>query len=227
MYCSKCGAAVPAGAAFCSACGQSTGGPVAGLTQTGAAQTQAGTAQPQPGVLPQSGVLPPQPVRPMAIGGVLYAGFWLRVVAAIIDNLILGVPMGFLFLLLFAGTMPMLMRGAQEGNPMGTMMVFLPRFATLGVVVIVGRWLYWSLMEASEWQATLGKKALGLYVTDLEGKRATFGRTSARFWAGRGISVVPYLGGLYYLIDCIMVAFTEQKQAIHDSIANCLVLRKA
>lgn len=220
MYCSKCGAAVPAGAAFCSACGQSTGGPGAVLTQTSAVETQPGALQ------PQAGALPPQPVRPAAMTGVLYAGFWLRVVAAIIDNLILGVPMTFLFLLLFAGTFPMLMRGAQ-GNPMGTMMVFLPRFATLGVIWLIGRWLYWSLMEASEWQATLGKKALGLYVTDLEGKRTTFGRTSARFWAGRGISIVPYLGGLYYLIDCIVVAFTEQKQAIHDSIANCLVLRKA
>lgn len=220
MFCSKCGTAVPAGAAFCSACGQSTGGSVA-------VQTQPGPVQPEPGVQLQLGALPPQPARPVAVGGFLYAGFWLRVVAAVIDNLILGVPMGFLFLLLFAGSMPMLMRGAQEGNPMGTMMVFLPRFATLGVIWIVGRWLYWSLMEASEWQATLGKKALGLYVTDLEGRRATFGRTTARFWAGRGISVVPSLGGLYYAIDCIMVAFTEQKQAIHDSIANCLVLRKA
>ena len=208
MFCSKCGAAVPAGAAFCSACGQSTGDPVAVLTQ------------------PTTGVLPPQSVQPAAVTGVLYAGFWLRVVAAIIDNLILGVPMGLLFLLLFAGSIPMLMSGVQ-GNPMTTMMIFFPRFATLGVIWIVGRWLYWSLMEASEWQATLGKKALGLYVTDLEGKRATFGRTSARFWAGRGISIVPYLGGLYYLIDCIMVAFSDQKQAIHDSIANCLVLRKA
>jgi uncharacterized RDD family membrane protein YckC len=211
---------VPAGAAFCSACGQPTGGPVAVLTEASAVQTQPSAVQ------PTIGAPPPRPARPVVIGGVLYAGFWLRVVAAIIDNLILGVPTVFLALLLFAGTMPMLMRGAQ-GNPMATMMIFFPRFATLGVILVIGRWLYWSLMEASEWQATLGKKALGLYVTDLEGKRATFGRTSARFWAGRGISIVPYLGGLYYLIDCIVVAFTEQKQAIHDSIANCLVLRKA
>jgi len=214
MYCSKCGVELAAGAAFCSACGQSTGGAVA-------VQTHPGTAQGLPGALP------PQPARPVSVSGVLYAGFWLRVVAAIIDNLILGVPMGFLFLLIFAGTIPMLMRGAQGGNPMDAMMVFLPRFATLGIVWIVGRWLYWSLMEASEWQATLGKKALGLYVTDMERRRATFGRTSGRFWAGRGMVIVPYVGGLYYLIDCIIVAFTDQKQAIHDSIANCLVLRKA
>ncbi len=209
MYCSRCGAGVPEGAAFCSACGQSTGG------GSVAVQTQPGAPTP----------LPPPP-QPTAAAGVLYAGFWLRVVAAIIDNLILGVPEIFLFFLLFAGTIPALMRGVQ-GNPMATMMIFLPRIATLVVLSVIGRWLYWSLMEASEWQSTLGKKALGLYVTDLEGRHATFGRTSGRFWAGRGISIVPTLGKLYYLIDCIMAGLTERKQALHDSIANCLVLRKA
>lgn len=176
---------------------------------------------------PQAAVPPPPPfAQPVTTTGVLYAGFWLRVVAAIIDNLILGVPSVLLFFLLFAGAMPMLVRGADE-NPMAVMMIFLPRLAMLAVISVVGRWLYWSLMEASDWQATLGKKALGLYVTDLESRRATFGRTSGRFWAGRGISIVPYLGFLYYLIDCILAGLTERKQALHDSIANCLVLRKA
>ncbi|MDE3111233.1 MAG: RDD family protein, partial [Acidobacteriota bacterium] len=45
-------------------------------------------------------------------------------------------------------------------------------------------------------------------------------------WGGRGIGAVPYLGGLYFLISCIMAGFTERKQALHDMIANCLVLRK-
>jgi uncharacterized RDD family membrane protein YckC len=221
MYCSKCGAAVAEGTAFCSACGQPTG--AAAVTQP---QTQPGAMPPAP-MQPQAAVPPAPPhAQPVAATGVLYAGFWLRVVAAIIDNLILGVPTIFLVLLIFAGAMPMFMRGAQE-NPMAVAMVFLPRVAALAVISVVGRWLYWSLMEASEWQATLGKKALGLYVTDLEGRRATFSRTSGRFWAGRGISIVPYLGFLYYLIDCIMAGLTERKQALHDSIANCLVLRKA
>jgi uncharacterized RDD family membrane protein YckC len=210
MYCSKCGAAVPEGAVFCSVCGQSTGSP-------GGVQTQVG-------------VLPPPPPPPQMVASgvrVLYAGFWLRLVAAIIDNLILGVPSVFLFFLLFAGMMPMLMHAGEGGNPTAVVFMFLPRIMALVVISVVGRWLYWSLMEASECQATLGKKALGLYVTDMEGRRTTFGRTSGRFWGGRGISAIPYLGGLYYLIDCIMCGFTERKQALHDMIANCLVLRKA
>lgn len=220
MYCSTCGAALPDGAAFCSACGKQTGTTVA--TDPGPQAGNSGMAPGQPqGVVP----LPPQ-TQPAGGTAILYAGFWLRVVAAIIDNILLAIPEAIVGLFVFAGTFPMMMRSA-EANPMTMTFLFAPRFILLALVIVAGRWLYWASMEASEWQATLGKKALGLYVTDLEGRRTTFGRTSGRFWAGRGISAVPTLGGLYYLIDCIMVAFTERKQALHDQIANCLVLRKA
>lgn len=208
MYCSKCGAAVAEGAAFCAVCGQSTGN--AGGTET------------------QVGVLPPPPLAPQiaAATPVLYAGFWLRVVAAIIDNLVLIIPMGLLYMLIFASTIPMMMR-APDQNPMAVVMFLGPRIFLVVIIGVVIRWLYWAGMESSDWQATLGKKALGLYVTDMEGRRNTFGRTSGRFWSGRGVSWVTPIGGLYYLIDCIMCGFTERKQALHDMIANCLVLRKA
>ncbi|MGH9737939.1 MAG: RDD family protein [Candidatus Acidiferrales bacterium] len=209
MYCSKCGTAVSDGAAFCGACGQSTGA-------TGAVQTQVGVLPPPP--------LPPQAQTAAPIG-VLYAGFWLRVVAAIIDYLILGIPYSAICVAVFAGALPELMR--MQAEPMVVLVTFLPRIIFIAVLYIVGAWLYWAGMEGSKWQATLGKKALGLYVTDMEGHPATFGRTSGRFWAGRGIGIVPYLGGLYFLISCIMAGFTERKQALHDMIANCLVLRKA
>jgi uncharacterized RDD family membrane protein YckC len=207
MYCSKCGANVADNTAFCAACGQ----PVAAA---------GGVAAPPVGVsaapAPQAAALP----------GVLYAGFWLRVVAAIIDYIILGIPLGVIFFLLIAGSIPALVR-MQGQDPFAVMMLILPRFLLIAVISLAASWLYWALLESSEWQATLGKKALGLYVTDMAGRRATFSRTSGRFFAGRGISVVPYLGGLYFLISCIMAGLTEKKQALHDMIANCLVLRKA
>jgi len=205
MYCSKCGGMVPEGAAFCGACGQ----PIAGSVPV---------AAPPPAVgMPPYATPVPQPQ-------VLYAGFWLRFVAAIIDGLILGVPLGLVFLMLFASALPSLTRGA---DPMTVVLTVLPRVLLLLVVSLAGGWLYWALMESSAWQATLGKKVLGLYVTDLAGNRATFGRTSGRFFAGRGIGAVPYLGGLYFLISCITAGLTEKKQALHDMIAGCLVLRKA
>lgn len=210
MFCSKCGAAVTDGAAFCGACGQAT--------------NSESSAQPQVGV--GVGVVPPPPPQTAAGIPVLYAGFWLRVVAAIIDYLIVGIPLGAIFFALIASAMPALVR--MEGqDPMVIAMTILPRILVIAVISLAACWLYWALLESSEWQATLGKKALGLYVTDLEGRRATFGRTSGRFWGGRGIGAVPYLGGLYFLISCIMAGFTEKKQALHDMIANCLVLRKS
>jgi uncharacterized RDD family membrane protein YckC len=213
MHCSKCGASVAQGAAFCGSCGQ----PIVGFNAGGSAAAPY-AASATAGVAPSGARLD-------------YAGFWLRFVAIIIDNLILGVPFGFIFFMFFASMIPTFMRTANA-NPqdpqvaMQMVMTFLPRIFLLIVIGVVASWLYWALMESSSWQATLGKKALGLYVTDLEGNRPTFARASGRFWAGKGIAMVPYAGLLYRLVDCILAGFSERKQALHDMIASCLVLRK-
>ena len=81
------------------------------------------------------------------------------------------------------------------------------------------QWLYFSLTESSSWQATLGKKALGLTVTDLEGRRIGFGRATGRYFA-------KYLSTLILFIGWLMAGFTEKKQALHDMMAGTLVLRK-
>jgi uncharacterized RDD family membrane protein YckC len=57
-------------------------------------------------------------------------------------------------------------------------------------------------------------------VTDLQGRRITFARASGRFFAKIITGLIP-LG-----IGYIMAGFTEKKQALHDMIASCLVLRK-
>lgn len=206
MFCSSCGATVPEASGFCGSCGR----PMVGYNVGQPAAVAAGV-----GTVPMVA----------APAGTLYAGFWLRVVAAIIDGLLLGIPTAVIFFIFFASAIPSLMQHQQD--PMAIVLTILPRLILLVVVYLAGAWLYWALMESSSWQATLGKKALGLYVTDMAGNRATFARTSGRFWAGRGIAMVPYLGGLYFLISCIMAGFTERKQALHDMIANCLVMRKA
>ncbi len=209
MICSSCGAKVADGTAFCGSCGR----PIVGFS--------VGQAAP---VVQSADMAIPLGAVPRAVGAVVYAGFWLRVVAAIIDGLILGVPFAFITFLLIVSALPFI---AQSRDPMTIIATMLPRIMFLAIIYIVGTWLYWSLMESSSWQATLGKKALGLQVTDMAGSRPTFGRTSGRFFAGRGIGIVPYLGALYFLISCIVAGFTERKQALHDMIANCLVVRSA
>jgi uncharacterized RDD family membrane protein YckC len=81
-------------------------------------------------------------------------------------------------------------------------------------------WIYFTLLESSAWQATLGKRTLGLYVTDAEGHRLTFGRAAGR-------NLAKYLSGLILGIGYLMAGFTRRKQALHDLIAGCLVLKKA
>jgi uncharacterized RDD family membrane protein YckC len=87
------------------------------------------------------------------------------------------------------------------------------------LLIIVALWLYYALMESSSKQATLGKLALGIVVTDLNGNRISFGRATGRYF-GKIVS------GMIFAIGYIMAGFTEKKQALHDMIASCLVVLK-
>jgi uncharacterized RDD family membrane protein YckC len=216
MYCSKCGANVPDGAVFCAACGQ----PVPGNS----------AVQPDPRVssapVVDSAVAPvytapvPQTSQmPAAQSSIGYAGFWLRFVAVIIDGILLYFVRKILFMPFGLG---MGMRGMFHGRPPQNINDFIPYiglFIRVAIVSSIIQWLYFSIMESSSWQATLGKKALGLTVTDLEGRRISFGRATGRYFA-------KIISTLILFIGYIMAGFTEKKQALHDIIAGTLVLRK-
>lgn len=88
------------------------------------------------------------------------------------------------------------------------------------IVIIVATWLYFAVMESSPWQATLGKKLLGLHVTDLNGQRLTLGRATGR-------TLAKYLSSMTMGIGYLLCGFTERKQALHDVVAKCLVLRRS
>jgi len=78
-------------------------------------------------------------------------------------------------------------------------------------------WIYEAAMESSSKQATLGKMALGLKVTDEQGRRISFARATARYFS-KFISAILFIG-------YIMAGFTARKQALHDMIAGTLVTR--
>jgi len=135
----------------------------------------------------------------VAGGGELeYAGFWSRVAALIVDNAIVMI--------------------------FGLALLIVAAFLGAGAVVIANlAWilvaiLYWPLMESSERQATIGKQLLGIQVTDGNGARLTFVHSLLRNLA-KIISSLPL--GLGYLL----AAFTARKQALHDLITKCLVVR--
>lgn len=85
------------------------------------------------------------------------------------------------------------------------------------IAVLTG-WLYYALLESSKLQATFGKRWMGLRVADLDGQRIEFRRASLRYW---GQYLSGALGGLGFLI----AAFTPRRQALHDMLAGCVILR--
>ena len=138
-----------------------------------------------------------------------YAGFWLRFAAAILDGIILYI------LGSIAGFIVGLIIGILSlGNDPTTLAALLG-----GLVGLIVGWLYHALQESSSYQATLGKRAVGIVVTDLDGQRISFGTATGRHFA-------KILSGLILLIGYIMAAFTEKKQALHDIMAGTLVVKK-
>jgi uncharacterized RDD family membrane protein YckC len=146
---------------------------------------------------------------------VVYAGFWLRLAAYLIDNLLLGFVLGNLLL------RPLMGRpgGIPADDPWFLFTNRSPQVTALILLFLMGNWVYFSMSESSAWRATLGKKALGLEVVDLEGKRISFARASGRFFA-------KILSSMTFLIGFLMAGFTQKKQALHDLVAGCVVIRK-
>jgi uncharacterized RDD family membrane protein YckC len=158
-----------------------------------------------------------------------YAGFWIRLVAGIIDLILLVVPFA-VFISFFAAATGISnpFFNHRAGTPLNeTLTQSGPTFLFICLCFFaVESWLYFALSESSHWQATLGKRFLGLYVADGAGKPIDFWRASLRFCSGRLLALVPVLGGYYFVIDCLYVGLTPSKRAIHDRLSGCLVLRE-
>jgi uncharacterized RDD family membrane protein YckC len=226
VFCSKCGTNLADNATFCSNCGAQIGA-TSGLAPSGTPPSHLSSAAPAPVVAnAYAGSVPPVYVQPgyVPVAQVAYAGFWLRVLAYLIDTIILGV---FAIPILIGGAMllgigGMIARMPHNQDPFENGLP--PAFAlflTLCVGVgIFGTWLYFALLESSEWQGTAGKKALGLIVTDMAGQRVSFMRATGRHFGKIVTSFIP-LG-----IGYAMAGFTQKRQALHDMIASTLVLRK-
>lgn len=148
-------------------------------------------------------MLPPRPA---------FAGFWLRAIACSIDTiLIVGIFM------VGAAFFPTVFEKLLPPATASLMDLPQPPPLMIALLVILGC-LYNTVFEASSWQATPGKRILKLYVTDLRGQRLTFGRALLR-------NLARQISGFFF-IGYLVAGFTEKKQALHDLLAGCLVLRK-
>lgn len=136
-----------------------------------------------------------------------YAGFWMRVVAFFIDSVIVIIaliPIALLF-----GT-------SVFDSVTGTTSYGLPDLVSplVALVYCVG-------FEGSAKQATPGKMAMGLIVTDTNGLRVSYARAFGRY----AMKMIMFLIFLPGVIGLIMVAFTERKQGLQDLVAKTLVVR--
>ncbi len=139
LYCNKCGTTNSVEAQFCSRCGSA-------LNPLPAAQS------------PAAAVAAACPYTPVGAAAVGYGGFWIRVVAFIIDGIIVR-----------AVAWPFSMIFGLGG--------------LAGMLVVFGSWLYEAFMLSSPYQATLGKMIFGMKVTDLSGNRISFARATGRHFA--------------------------------------------
>lgn len=126
-----------------------------------------------------------------------YAGFWLRAIAFVVDHMLLWL-VGFIVLLPFL-----------EYDR------FEEVFEWAGLIL---GWLYFAGFESSHLKATPGKLLLGIEVTDMTGQRLSFLRATGRYLA-------KLISAITLFIGYVMAGFTPRKQALHDMIADCLVVR--
>lgn len=158
------------------------------------------------------------------------AGFLLRFVAYFIDRIIIGfISMAIILpMLAIMGISIFSLSGLksfsefenmEDAEQLAIIMAAIGAYSTLIFISIAVNWLYYALFESSERQATPGKMALGIKVTNLQGNRISFLNATGRYF-GKIIS------GLLFGFGYIMILFTEKKQGLHDLMAGTLVVKK-
>lgn len=149
----------------------------------------------EPPALPE-----PDPAPPVLVWH--HAGLAKRFAAFMIDELILTVALMPVMLIVA------LITGASAGSP---------EAATMNLLRLVATWLYFAWCESSSLRGTIGKRALGLYVTRPHGAELSFGRASARF-------VVKIFGAMAFMIGIFLIAVHPQRQGLHDQVTDTYVV---
>lgn len=141
----------------------------------------------------------------------MYAGFWKRVAAYLIDYVLVMVC-NYLIAFLIGFASAKLLNLQTDDVPAGV--TLLAMLVILGFVL-----LYYVYAESSPWQATVGKRILGIKVTDEHGNRISF-------WRSLGRRAAMAISSFTFLIGYMMCGWTARKQCLHDKIAGCLVVNK-
>jgi uncharacterized RDD family membrane protein YckC len=139
------------------------------------------------------------------------ASFGHRLVAALIDGLLIGVPLSILQAIVDPDRDRFGLWIGIGGDPGSS-----PAFSLLNIVVGV---LYYGLLEGGPTGATIGKRVMGIRVVDAStGSEIGVGRGVGRYFA-RWLSALPCLLGYFWML------WDDQKQTWHDKIVRCYVVR--
>jgi uncharacterized RDD family membrane protein YckC len=137
--------------------------------------------------------------------GFAYAGFWIRVVAALLDTL---------WLMPLTLALGWMIYGATYFQTASLMMGWADFFISyvLPFLLTLAFWTYKA--------ATPGKMILGLRIADAEtGEPVSKGRLVGRY-LGYFVSMLPLMLGIMW------VGWDRRKQGWHDKIARTVVIRK-
>lgn len=138
------------------------------------------------------------------------ASFWRRAIA-------LGIDLGFCLILIWGIIIGLVVLINQaELSSFASKEHLLVTVSIDAIVCTIGM-TYFTLLEASRWQATLGKRIVGIRVADREGQPIGLGRALARN-LGKLVSILPYGIGVWWML------FNVRRQTLHDRIAGTIVI---
>ncbi len=136
------------------------------------------------------------------------AGFWIRVVASLLDFFLLSAVQFVLTLLI--GLIIGMLGIAVEGDPAVNTVIWL-----FGASLSIG----YAVFFTGYCGQTPGKMALRIKVIRTDGSQISYGRSALREVLGKFIS------GILFGIGYLMVIFDSQKQGLHDKIADTYVIK--
>jgi len=149
-----------------------------------------------------------------------YAGFLVRLVAYLIDLLILMaiscvlyIPVVIVFFISIATTSP----SSDTASSIWVVILLILLFVTVLVEIILVA-VYFAWFESSKFMGTPGKRIMKLKVTDASGNRITFITALLRYIVKTVINQIVGIGSLFIL-------FNDKKQGIYDLLLNTYVIR--
>lgn len=139
-------------------------------------------------------------------GNFVYGGFWIRVLAYLLDYVITMVIVG-----IAAFAMGLALAGLFMGNDVAVGIIA----QVMGMIAAI---LY-EVLFIGGLAATPGKMACGLKVVLPDGGRVSYSRALGRVFA-------KMISGVILCIGYIMIGFDDEKRSLHDRICNTRVVKK-